>query len=408
MHNEFVIKRGYKEFKVGEKVKAKGVLSLIICLIMILSLCNTSVFASNSDEYKTFTQTDERWGTMTFGTHGSSSTIKAVGCALTSTCILMAYANPDLRDAEKWNPGIASQKFSFAGDCIYWGSTLNVDSTFTFVTKDYQNDKSFSTAEEAVVDALNNGYYVEVFSKKVTSCGHYSPVVGIDGGKPVVWDVAGSGLTWDDFNSAGINNIVVYESSLNSSKDTLNGSVGSEEGTTDDMKERARDMMYEWEALGKSSDDRYFLNNQEAIQLLGRENLSQKEQFNLEQIEEGMNSSKKSYSDWFSITTMFIGLVLLVYSILMFVCSIVDRVNEWIDISLVGLLSFGRCRLKDKEDDEGFHLNNLQSLFKSGKGYVSLSQWVSKCIVVLIIGVLMLSRIPQLLVSKIFLMFGGR
>ena len=168
------------------------------------------------DEYETFSQVDSRWSGYSYD---GGYTIGNAGCLITSISTLMAYANDDLQDVNVWNPKIASQYFSFDGNgSFYWDSTVNADPTFKFVGK-----LSGYNAKETIKSELEKGNYIVIHSSNIGPMGHYSPIVGLDdNGNPEVWDVGGD--IYSDFNewvSAGIDEICVFTSSLKSSKDAF-------------------------------------------------------------------------------------------------------------------------------------------------------------------------------------------
>ena len=98
--------------------------------------CVLSVNVSaDGDNYKTWLQTDSRWGSIGFG-YNDSYTVARVGCALTSVAKVMAYSGAVSRDTSVFNPGVlcnflkANGGFTSSGD-IYWAKPCEYTSNFT-------------------------------------------------------------------------------------------------------------------------------------------------------------------------------------------------------------------------------------------------------------------------------------
>ena len=228
----------------------KRILCALISVLILFSVSCIPVYASD-DDYKHFLQGDGRWSSYVYD---GTDTIGGAGCALTSLAILMAYADPSLRDVNKFNPKIAADEYlCFNGNgCILWDKVqkgpLKLRGDVTIRSKG------------DVKKALDNGYYIVAWSSRVYYSGtHYSPIVGWDdeGDKPVIWDVAGGGKTWDDFTakSKDISCFRVYESTKLKSKEAFAGanSTDTSDVDTDKQAEAFNNVVKEWELRGMPS-----------------------------------------------------------------------------------------------------------------------------------------------------------
>ena len=361
---------------------------ILVILLVILLCIPSNVSAKESEDYKKFTQGGSKWGSDQLGS--GSSTIAGAGCAITSITVLMAYANPKMRDSSKWNPGVANKKFNFSGSSIYWGSTTNADSTFTHTSKTPSDTK-----EETFKKLLEEGYYIIIVAKGIYHAGttHYSPIVGWDKdkNKPIVWDVAGGGKTWDDWKSCGImlGSCHLYKSTVSSAKDTiLNGNTTKsdvdEATNSEEVKEGLQNVLTEWELTGmpKESD---LLGVAEEIELVGRENMTIKERENMEGIG-GNIRTRDRLLNIVNISFMFIGIALSVYAIILYVCGVFDTTNEWIEVSLVERFTFGRCRVI-----KGLENKDVEKKLSSGD--FTVTQWRIRCVVLLTVGIILISGI---------------
>lgn len=334
-----------------KKLMILGLVSLILCNTCIGVMAKEKKRDIGSEDYKTFSQLDERWRNYKIGSSGY--TVGSAGCLITSISILMAYANPSLRDVKDWNPGIASKKLTFDG----WGSLVtesvsNVDSTFS----KYKDDDRNYTPEEAlqvVKNYYDQGYYIviqctnpPIAASEFSS--HYSPVVGFENGKPVVWDVSG-GLNsdWDTWAETGIRQIDVFKSSLSKSYQTMSGNnnVASNRPSSEKERQEIMQLVKEYELVGMPKDFKF----EAEVSLPEYDSLSRVEKENLAIIKDSINSKKFSLFDRLRQCVSFIGLVTILYGVLLGVAYIFDKVNMVVEISLLSILTWGKYRVWEED-----------------------------------------------------------
>jgi len=75
----------------------KRLMSFIFALIAII-FCGSASYAA--EDYRAWTQDDERWGTIQMGTSGS--TVKNSGCLVTSISKLIIQS--ELKDSNEYTP----------------------------------------------------------------------------------------------------------------------------------------------------------------------------------------------------------------------------------------------------------------------------------------------------------------
>lgn len=365
---------------------------ILVYIMLICSLVVTfgnSIYAKETEDYKTFSQGDERWSGYVFA---GGNTIGRSGCFITAITILMAYANPDLRDVSTFNPQVLASKMNFtSGGGLYPDSCKNGDSTFEAVAQDTSSSGSFSAkdAEKKVVGYMEKGYFVTIKSSNapITTRTHFSPVVGLDSnGKPIVWDVnGGKNSDWDTWNKAGIDQINVFKSSISKSLDVLQGGTGNGESTkspTDEaIKEAKNSIIPEDELLG--IDNVPLKENQINLIIPTRDGLSISEANQVEEIGDNIGVKVRTIN-YLNSACMFIGLLILVYASLLFVGGILDITNAWIDISVVERLTFGKCRVVTNSDDCN---DNARG------GTFTMRQWRVRCIVVALVGGFLVSGV---------------
>lgn len=328
--------------------------SWVMLLVMVVSLC--SMVYAKDDEYTHFLQGDSRWGGYVYG---GGCTLAAYGCAITGISMLMAYANEDLQDVNTWNPKVAAQKFSFAGGAIYWGSTTNADPTFSIVGGGKQYEGGNLSAEESrkrVVDLVEKGYYVLICTTGLyNALTHYSPIIGLDGDTPIVWDVAGGNKGWSEWAGHGLTEIIAYQSTKRKSTDAYKNKGGKKDkdnkSTSGNVSgNRSKDaadtvkLLTEWELQGMPAKGD-MLGNQKAIFPGDCQELSVREKVAVNSIKDTMVNSRVSIPEWFSRIIEGIGIGCLVYSLLLFLALIFDYTNVFIEFSLLRMLTLGRYRL---------------------------------------------------------------
>lgn len=384
-----------------------------ISLFLILILCFSNVLVVKADDsWKTFSQGDPEWGSYVYG---GGCTLKSTGCAITGITILMAYANDELRDRSTWNPKIASQKFGFSGAAIYWGTTTNADPTFSIVGGGKQYSGGRLSAEDAksrVNALLDKDYYVLICTKGLYTAGtHYSPVVGRDGDTPKVWDVAGesggSFQSWDDWANKGLTEIIAFQSSKQGSSKAFESAGASSTSDKENMSEEEKQelafkIVSEGELTGMP-DSNLIFKDQTNIDLVNRDSLSQGEQEDVENLKQNISSGKKfSFEGLLNSIISFVGMFFIMYGIALFIAYIFDYVNTFIEISVLGIISLGKFRVLDVNENEGNFSGGYNE--SDGHTYLSKSMLVKRIVVFEIIGMFLVSGLIGRGLSSLYIL----
>lgn len=367
----------------------KRILCALISVLILFSVSCIPVYASD-DEYKHFLQGDGRWSSYVYD---GTDTIEGAGCALTSLAILMAYADPSLRDVNKFNPKIAADEYlCFNGNgCILWDKVqkgpLKLRGDVTIRSKG------------DVKKALDNGYYIVAWSSRVYYSGtHYSPIVGWDdeGDKPVIWDVAGGGKTWDDFTakSKDISCFRVYESTKLKSKEAFAGanSTDTSDVDTDKQAEAFNNVVKEWELRGMPSKSNIRADAQD-ISLPDGKGLSLADKTNIAGIKDDINSRHKNIYQIMDISFSVLGFLLIVYALLLSVGYVLDKSNSFINLSMVSILTVGKIKIVDKGETISEEMKK--------DGYVKPNAFYIRSLVIFLVGCLLISGVIQRLVMEV-------
>ena len=367
----------------------KRILCALISVLILFSVSCIPVYASD-DEYKHFLQGDGRWSSYVYD---GTDTIEGAGCALTSVAILMAYADPSLRDVNKFNPKIAADEYlCFNGNgCILWDKVqkgpLKLRGDVTIRSKG------------DVKKALDNGYYIVAWSSRVYYSGtHYSPIVGWDdeGDKPVIWDVAGGGKTWDDFTakSKDISCFRVYESTKLKSKEAFAGANSTDTSgvDTDKQAEAFNNVVKEWELRGMPSKSNIRADAQD-ISLPDGRGLSLADKTNIAGIKDDINSRHKNIYQIMDISFSVLGFLLIVYALLLSVGYVLDKSNSFINLSMVSILTVGKIKIVDKGETISEEMKK--------DGYVKPNAFYIRSLVIFLVGCLLISGVIQRLVMEV-------
>ena len=212
--------------KGGTELKKRIIAFLTALVIMTVGL-STAALASD-DNYKTWLQTDSRWGSIGFG-YNDSYTVARVGCALTSVAKVMAYSGAVSQDTSVFNPGVlcnylkANGGFTSSGD-IYWAKPCEYASGFTL---EKWTNVSGSREEKIsqIKSFLDSGCMVVC---SVKYYGHYVAVEKVENGKVYIMDPASNDIT-DLFyyDEAGVGaNVIVYKGPHGAGNGGNNGGGG--------------------------------------------------------------------------------------------------------------------------------------------------------------------------------------
>lgn len=369
-----------------------------VILIIVLLFGNiSSVEASPSEDYKTFSQLDERWRNYSIV---PGQTIGRIGCFITSFATLMAYANPELRNVTTFNPQVLASKCSFTSSGgIYSATVNNADSTFH-----WEGTVSISgedAVEHKIKELLDQGKYVIVRAGPPIASGstHFSPIVGwnTEANEPKIMDVAGGKHPeWKQW-APYVNRIDVARSEIQGSNKAFSeagnndNSIQSNAPKTEEEKQLLEQLIKEFDLQGMPTING--LPNQQKVDLPTTTGLSISENINLDSIKEARNNNSFAISEDLSRILMFLGIVLIFYSVLLLVALLYDWVNSFIDFSLISILTLGKYRLVSKDYFEKNKLIGYDK-YKRQTNVTPLSCFI-RIVCIAVIGILITSGVIQ-------------
>lgn len=193
----------------------KRFVTLLIVFVLCLQLLLPVSGATAS--YRTWLQSDSRWGSITFGDVGD--TISKSGCAITSIAKLMVHSGAVTTDESKFNPGIYCNWLKENGAItsqgwLVWSKAAEYSSKFSYyMAVALAGTQSQKTA--TIKSYVDDGYVVVA---AVKNTGHYVAVDKVAGGKVYIMDPANTGYTdLFDYPASGVVKIQIYKGPHNGS-----------------------------------------------------------------------------------------------------------------------------------------------------------------------------------------------
>lgn len=203
----------FKNSKSGIKkvVAAVSAVALAFSNAAYFSVRDICIVEAASGEYKTWKQSDSRWGSIYLG--GSSETISQSGCAITSIAMLLVKAG--YFDEADFNPGVfcefmnANRGLDGSGN-VYWGvvSKLVPDFAFCGTAYLYGSTEEEKTAE--IKSYLDQGYYLVA---DVRYSGHWVAVDRVENGTVYMIDPARntSDIMFEQYDFRGSTRVKMYK-----------------------------------------------------------------------------------------------------------------------------------------------------------------------------------------------------
>lgn len=272
--------------------------------------------------------------------------------------------------------------------------------------------------EEALVrvkDFYNQGKFViiDVSAPGITD-GHYLFVDGYkDDGTMIIGD---SGKPYTDLQpylDAGltIKYCTVYSiegKNCNELASIYSNEIGSETDPNGEMTEEevalnnAVVKEYDLEGMGKYKNYLSPADLQEPIIYPDGMNLSVAEQYNVSRMRENIESKSLTPASFFHALSVFIGICCILYGVLLLLAYLTDYNNTFVEFSLLKLISFGKFRVLEQEDER---LGIIEPGYDKNRHitYLSVPMIIKRIVLLIIIGLLLISgAVGGLLMAIIF------
>lgn len=142
----------------------------VLIYVMVFVLCAGFVpyHVSAAEDYRTWNQGDERWGSLSLGS--SDKTVKSSGCLVTSVTKLIIQAG--FREAEDFTPATMvkwlNNNGGFSGASLVWSKPAEYISGMSFAGKGSliaQGTYSSSSYNDEIIEWIEDGYHLVVCVK---------------------------------------------------------------------------------------------------------------------------------------------------------------------------------------------------------------------------------------------------
>lgn len=181
-------------------------------------------------------------------------------------------------------------------------------------------------------------------------------------------------------------------------------------GSSEETEEEAANAVPSYGTLVTESDltgmpiKSSLLKEQNRLNLKSKYDLTDEDRENLAYIQECLIAQKVDAQTWYSRLSILLGLMVITYGVLVGVAYIFDYNNNFIDVSLLGLLSMGRWRILDRYDSSNYSFNGGSSYSDGGVCYLTPMGVALRVSVILGIGLFLISGCISEIIYK-FLMW---
>lgn len=195
----------------GNRTLAKILVLVLTYLTVIAHLTTNGEIIYATDNYKSWCQSDSKWGSIYLGKSGEN--MSQIGCAVTAVAMLVVHSQS--RSEKTFNPGILCEYLSSNGGFdstgnIYWGTVNGLVNEFTFEkTVTFQGTTQSQKALE-LANYMLLGYYAVVCVKYG---GHWVAIDSVSGNTVNMMDPATSKYTslFDTYGNDGITHIKLFK-----------------------------------------------------------------------------------------------------------------------------------------------------------------------------------------------------
>lgn len=337
-----------------------------------------------------------------------SDTIGAGACShfsMAYALVKMGILNPANGDTPITHIQNARDKNAFLTTWGYFDFS-RVDEVYPGVTYEGRdNNVSGLNAKDGlayVKGKMSEGYYVVAIVYGSMTQGHCIFFDGInEDGTTSIGDSAYYGITWEEtYGKSDSGTCFSYLELLKCEGKDFNSmpSIYDENalrGVTSADVVAYKDVVKQWNLVGMPQKSN--LQSGVVIPDVGNRNsLTQAELNNIQAIKDTKDADKLSLFEVVKTVISFLGFALIVYAVLLFLAYIFDRVNSFLNISLVSMLTLGHIKVAQRDD-----MSELDDEMKKKKGYVTMAKLFIIIAIIVILGSLMVSGYLSYLIYSI-------
>lgn len=156
-------------------------------------------------------------------------------------------------------------------------------------------------------------------------------------------------------------------------------------------------LIEEWDLAGMPAVNS-IADLQQDIELKDRSELSLTEQRRTQELGNAIAGQGVSIPTWFNHILFFIGICLVFYSVLLLVAMLFDYSNQFFDVSLVTMLTFGTCRIVDEDylkDNPNNSKHTAMGKERAKITNLTIKMMVFRIALLMLLGILIMSGIVQ-------------
>lgn len=413
----------------------KNIVKFVVCMalifsIMICSTVNVSAYlykpsdmdsAEQLKHVEYWTQFDDPWANDPIGNTGSS--YRGAGCSTYAAAYMlvkMGLLDPKKGDTAKTlidkAENCSTYMWNGKGESYYFNYD-EIDKLYPDIKYEGRADYNTVPIDEAVTVAkkkISEGYYcimqVEGTAKSGAHAGHMIFIDGVTSdGKMSVGDSGfGPGTTLEDIYE--MSTLTSWYLELFSYKVPCNEqpsiyddtAIRTGESSYTKADEAAYiDLVSEWQLVGMPEKSKL---NENIVRVTNSSDdgnafkLEEKE--NIASILESKKAQTPTLAQILGTIMSVVGLIILAYSLLLLIGFFLDRFNSFIDVSIVGILTFGKIKIVTKEERRQMSEEEAKR-----SGYSTGAKLFTLLLILCIIGGLMLSgtilKVVYLVTGKI-------
>lgn len=389
--------------------KRKRFLCIFFCFIFVclsFAPCGTVVAKKNS--YLDWKQFDTRWGSETIG----NSNVKTIGCTVTSIAILLKHSG--IMD-DKFTPLTFVKKLKskniggFSGNAFVWGSVDKVTSgNFKF------KEKKTGVSLDTVSEYYKKGYFITlcvnyISDRKPNGSTHWVAIIDANSSKPNKIKIADPGHSnvtnvkqlYAQYTKVNSIDFSYYEcSKVKANEISKSGSGSSSGGNSNE---------------GSNDKDKVQLTDKDNTVDLGNGKLGlvdpvtgkiyqlSEETVEMPVLDDLSNDQLKGVADWKNnidyihgggiikyvrIFVSFVGILFIVWMVLIYLSYWYDRINNFVDIELLPIVTAGQLKVSPEEDNCTF---NPKGLVKGTQQTVNHRTILTICLIGIAFSVFIIS-----------------
>lgn len=329
-----------------------------------------------TEDYKSWRQGDKRWKDYVMSP--GKDKIGSSGCLVTSLAVLMAYSGTMSKDFQplKFYQWLSSNKGFNESSCLNWGSIVNYNEDFM-----YSKSASVSSIDDAKVKikaAYAEGVYIIAHVEGSTGSGHWVAILNGDT-LSIVDPASDCTVLTDKYTS--ITEIALFTCSVPSNKATgvVNSAVANK--TSGSLASALAKSWYEESHFF----DNTCLEDTRTFVFPSVIDLSQDDKSSVALWKQDVDSNSSNINTLMRVIVMFIGILIVVYSSILYIAYWFDRINNFIEISLLMILTFNKLQISPDDTTSTF------SPKTQGLKVVTHKNIIFICLVGILIGILILS-----------------